>query len=109
LNFDALVSKKIKKGFSYQNDITKIAENFEAFVLIMKIHLIAIGGAAMHNMAIALSQKGFIVSGSDDEINEPSASRLKKCWPIARSNWVVSRKNYPSIRCCNFGHACKGR
>lgn len=72
-----MVSKKIKKGFSYQNDITKIAENFEAFVLIMKIHLIAIGGAAMHNMAIALSQKGFIVSGSDDEINEPSASRLK--------------------------------
>lgn len=42
----------------------------------MKIHLIAIGGAAMHNMAIALSGKGYEVSGSDDEINEPSKSRL---------------------------------
>lgn len=42
----------------------------------MRIHLIATGGAAMHNMAIALHKKGFIVTGSDDEINEPSRSRL---------------------------------
>ncbi len=40
------------------------------------IHFIAIGGAAMHNLAIALHTKGFHVSGSDDEINEPSLSRL---------------------------------
>ena len=32
----------------------------------MKIHFIAIGGSAMHNLAIALSRKGFEVSGSDD-------------------------------------------
>ena len=44
----------------------------------MKVHFIAIGGAAMHNLAIALHLKGFQVSGSDDEIVEPSASRLKK-------------------------------
>lgn len=43
-----------------------------------KIHLIAIGGSAMHNMALSLHEKGFIVSGSDDEINEPSKSRLAK-------------------------------
>lgn len=43
-----------------------------------KIHLIAIGGSAMHNMALALHEKGYIVSGSDDEINEPSRSRLQK-------------------------------
>jgi UDP-N-acetylmuramate: L-alanyl-gamma-D-glutamyl-meso-diaminopimelate ligase len=43
-----------------------------------KVHLIAIGGSAMHNMALALYEKGFIVSGSDDEINEPSKSRLAK-------------------------------
>ncbi len=43
-----------------------------------KVHLIAIGGSAMHNMALALNEKGFIVSGSDDEINEPSKSRLLK-------------------------------
>jgi UDP-N-acetylmuramate: L-alanyl-gamma-D-glutamyl-meso-diaminopimelate ligase len=42
----------------------------------MKIHLTAIGGSAMHNMALALHKKGYNVSGSDDEINEPSKSRL---------------------------------
>ena len=44
----------------------------------MRIHLIAVGGAAMHNMAIALSQKGHTVTGSDDAIYEPSRSRLEK-------------------------------
>jgi UDP-N-acetylmuramate: L-alanyl-gamma-D-glutamyl-meso-diaminopimelate ligase len=44
----------------------------------MKIHLIAIGGSAMHNLAIALHQQGHAVSGSDDEIFEPSKSRLAK-------------------------------
>lgn len=43
-----------------------------------KVHLIAIGGSAMHNIALALHEKGFAVSGSDDEINEPSKSRLAK-------------------------------
>lgn len=42
----------------------------------MRIHFIAIGGSAMHNLAIALHKKGFAVSGSDDEIFEPSKSRL---------------------------------
>lgn len=44
----------------------------------MKIHFIAIGGSAMHNLAIALHKKGYEVSGSDDEIFEPSKSRLAK-------------------------------
>jgi len=44
----------------------------------MKVHLIAIGGSAMHNMAIALHEKGIAVTGSDDEIFEPSKSRLSK-------------------------------
>lgn len=43
-----------------------------------RVHFIAIGGAAMHNLAIAVSKKGiFQVTGSDDEIFEPSYSRLK--------------------------------
>jgi UDP-N-acetylmuramate: L-alanyl-gamma-D-glutamyl-meso-diaminopimelate ligase len=42
----------------------------------MKIHFIAIGGSAMHNLAIALHKKGFEVTGSDDVIFEPSSSRL---------------------------------
>ena len=44
----------------------------------MRIHFIAIGGSAMHNLAIALKEKGYDVSGSDDEIFEPSLSRLRK-------------------------------
>ncbi len=44
----------------------------------MKIHFIAIGGSVMHNMAIAMKNKGYTVTGSDDEINEPSKGRLAK-------------------------------
>jgi UDP-N-acetylmuramate: L-alanyl-gamma-D-glutamyl-meso-diaminopimelate ligase len=44
----------------------------------MKVHFIAIGGAVMHNLAIALHKKGYLVTGSDDEIFEPSLSRLGK-------------------------------
>ena len=44
----------------------------------MRIHFIAIGGSAMHNLAIALHKKGFKVTGSDDMIFEPSASRLAR-------------------------------
>ena len=44
----------------------------------MKIHFIAIGGAVMHNLAIALHKKGYNVTGSDDEIFEPSRSRLAR-------------------------------
>lgn len=43
-----------------------------------KIHFIAIGGAAMHNLAIALHLQGEEVSGSDDQIFDPSKSRLEK-------------------------------
>ncbi len=43
-----------------------------------RVHFIAIGGSAMHNLAIALHQQGFDVSGSDDEIFEPSRSRLER-------------------------------
>ena len=41
-------------------------------------HFIAIGGAVMHNLALALVEKGYQVTGSDDEIYEPSKTRLKK-------------------------------
>lgn len=44
----------------------------------MKVHFIAIGGSAMHNLAIALSRKGYEVTGSDDEIFEPSRGRLDR-------------------------------
>jgi UDP-N-acetylmuramate: L-alanyl-gamma-D-glutamyl-meso-diaminopimelate ligase len=41
-----------------------------------RLHFIAIGGAAMHNLAIALKHKGYQITGSDDEIMEPSRTRL---------------------------------
>ena len=44
----------------------------------MRIHFIAIGGSAMHNLALALHHKGEAVTGSDDTIFEPSKSRLDK-------------------------------
>jgi UDP-N-acetylmuramate: L-alanyl-gamma-D-glutamyl-meso-diaminopimelate ligase len=44
----------------------------------MRIHFIAVGGSAMHNLAIALHLKGYLVTGSDDNIFEPSKSRLDK-------------------------------
>ena len=44
----------------------------------MHYHFIAIGGSAMHNLAIALHLKGDSITGSDDEIFEPSKSRLAK-------------------------------
>ena len=44
----------------------------------MRVHFIAIGGSAMHNLAIALCKKGYQVTGSDDEIFEPAKSRLER-------------------------------
>ena len=42
----------------------------------MKIHFIAIGGSAMHSLAIALKDKNYEISGSDDAIFEPSRTKL---------------------------------
>lgn len=51
----------------------------------MRIHFIAIGGSAMHNLALALHQKGDIVTGSDDEIFDPSRSRLQQAGLLPQS------------------------
>jgi len=57
-----------------------------------RFHFIAIGGSAMHNLAIALKKKGNAISGSDDEIFEPSRSRLAKYGLLPDSEgWDVSR------------------
>jgi UDP-N-acetylmuramate: L-alanyl-gamma-D-glutamyl-meso-diaminopimelate ligase len=58
----------------------------------MRVHFIAIGGAAMHNLAIALHKKGYIVTGSDDEIFEPSRSRLAAHGLLPeKSGWDTGR------------------
>jgi len=52
----------------------------------MHIHFIAIGGSVMHNLAIALHKKGYKITGSDDEITEPSKSRLNKYGLLPEKN-----------------------
>ncbi|HNQ12047.1 MAG TPA: Mur ligase domain-containing protein, partial [Bacteroidia bacterium] len=69
----------------------------------MRVHLIAIGGAVMHNLALALQSIGHVVSGSDDEINEPSKSRLKAANLLPQSmGWNDARVD-ESIDCIILG------
>ncbi len=57
----------------------------------MQIHLIAIGGALMHSLAISLQNSGHMVSGSDDEIYEPALSRLKANGLLPATGWQPSK------------------
>lgn len=52
-----------------------------------KIHLIAIGGAIMHNLAIALKRKGYVVSGSDDAIYDPARTNLENEGLLPEVGW----------------------
>jgi len=53
----------------------------------MRVHFIAIGGSIMHNLAIALAKKGFIISGSDDHIYEPSRTNLAQEGLLPEEGW----------------------
>ncbi len=58
----------------------------------MKVHLIAVGGSVMHNLAIALHRSGHTVSGSDDEIYDPARTRLAKEGLLpAEDGWHADR------------------
>tara|TARA_B100000767_G_scaffold275771_1_gene315373 strand:+ start:27994 stop:29358 length:1365 start_codon:yes stop_codon:yes gene_type:complete len=59
---------------------------------VKKFHFIAIGGSAMHNLALALHQKGFEISGSDDTVFEPSKSRLEKAGILPEKTGWFSEK-----------------
>lgn len=63
----------------------------------MRIHLIAIGGSAMHNLGLALHQMGQQVTGSDDEIFEPSRSRLEKAGILPESFGWFPEKITPDV------------
>lgn len=63
----------------------------------MKVHFIAIGGSAMHNLAIALHKKGFMVTGSDDVLFEPSASRLGKYGILPQQEGWYPEKIIPEL------------
>ncbi|GAA3962879.1 UDP-N-acetylmuramate--L-alanine ligase [Hymenobacter antarcticus] len=56
------------------------------------IHLIAVGGSIMHNLALALHRRGAHVTGSDDEIFEPAAGRLAAAGLLpAQEGWDAAR------------------
>ncbi|NMH29606.1 UDP-N-acetylmuramate--L-alanine ligase [Flavobacterium silvaticum] len=60
----------------------------------MTIHFIAIGGSAMHNLALALHHKGYKITGSDDAIFEPSKTRLEKKGLLpAEMGWFPEKIN----------------
>jgi UDP-N-acetylmuramate: L-alanyl-gamma-D-glutamyl-meso-diaminopimelate ligase len=63
----------------------------------MHVHFIAIGGSAMHNLALALQKKGYTVTGSDDEIFEPSRSRLEKAGLLPEKWGWYPEKIHPGI------------
>jgi len=57
-----------------------------------KVHFIAIGGSVMHQLAIALKNKGYQVTGSDDEIFEPALSNLQQAGILPASmGWDPAR------------------
>ncbi|GAB3835664.1 UDP-N-acetylmuramate--L-alanine ligase [Hymenobacter jeollabukensis] len=57
-----------------------------------RVHLIAVGGSIMHNLALALHQQGVHVTGSDDEIFDPARTRLHKAGLLpAQMGWDAAR------------------
>lgn len=63
----------------------------------MNIHFIAIGGSAMHNLALELHKKGYHVTGSDDEIFEPSKTRLQTAGLLPEKWGWYPEKITPSL------------
>ena len=56
------------------------------------IHFIAIGGAVMHQLALALQRQGYKVTGSDDEINDPAKNNLAAAGILpAHSGWFPEK------------------
>ncbi len=53
----------------------------------MRIHIIAMGGAVMHNLSIALHLAGHQVTGSDDEIYNPAKDKLESYHLLPPFGW----------------------
>ncbi|OCB76625.1 UDP-N-acetylmuramate--L-alanine ligase [Flavobacterium crassostreae] len=73
----------------------------------MRTHFIAIGGSAMHNLALALKNKGYQVTGSDDAIFEPSKSRLEKKGILPEALGWFPEKITPNIEAVILGMHAK--
>lgn len=63
----------------------------------MRVHFIAIGGSAMHSLALALKRQGYTVTGSDDEIFEPSKSRLASAGILPKQEGWFPEKITPIL------------
>lgn len=74
----------------------------------MRTHFIAIGGSAMHNLALAMHEKGNIVTGSDDAIFEPSRTRLQKKGLLPRELGWFPEKLDQNIDAVILGMHAKG-
>ncbi len=75
----------------------------------MTVHFIAIGGSAMHNLALALHDKGYQITGSDDVIFEPSRSRLQKAGLLPESEGWFPDKIHKGLDAVILGmHARAG-
>ena len=60
----------------------------------MRLHFIAIGGSAMHSLAIAMHRHGHIISGSDDNIHDPSRRNLKSLGLLPKDfGWFPKKIN----------------
>jgi len=73
----------------------------------MNIHFIAIGGSAMHNLALALRHMGHVVTGSDDVIFEPSKSRLLEAGLLPESFGWFPEKISPQLDAVILGMHAK--
>lgn len=74
----------------------------------MNIHFIAIGGATMHNLAIALKRTGHHVTGSDDEVFDPAKSRLDKEGLLPEAEGWYPEKLHSHIDAIVLGMHAKG-
>ena len=73
-----------------------------------KYHFIAIGGAVMHNLALALLEKGYKVTGSDDEIYEPSRGRLKNAGILPKEKGWFPEKIHNDLEGIILGMHARG-
>ena len=73
----------------------------------MRIHFIAIGGSAMHNLALALQHKGYHISGSDDTIFEPSKGRLERAGLLPEAFGWYPEKITPDLDAVILGMHAK--
>jgi len=73
-----------------------------------KLHLIAIGGAVMHNVALSLYYAGHQITGSDDHIAEPSKSRLQAAGLLPESEGWFAEKIHPDLDGVILGMHARG-